>query len=314
MIKDGQAALKWLHDHASEFNVDASRIVAFGHSRGGFIVNYAFWNKRFANRYLAGAILENGIGPRNVEQAHKDHKPLLVISSKDDPTVKFMYSEELVDKLDGTDVSFVIYTNAKHFPMRKMGSFFEEIDTFLTNLEDEPAPGVGDASDPWPQVAEDNSKCFEEGSKGIIGLDLLGCQTKAIEAGHRYYQWNADAHVCATTDSCKSTIRLCLNPNKACDSKWQIFWSPLHGRESANAPTNPTAPTDPPASSDPNCKSFCYRNTKEWSLKCKWNECSACSDCSTATINPNCKPFCYKNTKGWSLKCKWDECSACSEC
>merc|ERR1739848_53147 len=134
--------------------------------------------------------------------------------------------KEMVEMLDD-NVTFVIYQNAKHWPMERAGSFYDEIDTFLTSLEDAPAPAVGHGNDPWPQVAADNSKRFEEGSKGISGLSLLGCQNKAIEAGHRYYQWNADAQVCATTDSCKSTIRLCLNPNKACDSKWQIFWSPL---------------------------------------------------------------------------------------
>jgi hypothetical protein len=102
------------------------------------------------------------------------------------------------------------------------------------------------------------------------------------------------------------------------------------------------------------CMSWCDRHTKQWSHKCKWVDCSACTDCSisppldddddyvpttddgsiapplgddvdyydvpahttttTTTRAPKCKPYCRKSTVSWSKKCGWSDCSLCRRC
>jgi hypothetical protein len=70
----------------------------------------------------------------------------------------------------------------------------------------------------WPQVGENNSKCstIGESNSNIDVASQAACQLEASQAGHSYYQFDANNNLCATYAACDSLINGTNDP-------WKIY-------------------------------------------------------------------------------------------
>merc|ERR1719375_1653070 len=101
-------------DIASTYNIDTSRIVLFGASRGGFITGELLWNPAFDTTRVRGGIIGNGVWKKHypyIEEDKHASNQVLFLSTSDDRIVQKKYAEAAKEKLldRGVDVEHVIY-------------------------------------------------------------------------------------------------------------------------------------------------------------------------------------------------------------
>jgi len=167
--QDVQTAIRWVHAHADEYNIDADRIYLIGDSSGGHLVALAAtlgegpyeriggWDD--ARSDIRAAISVSGPYELNtlswgnlwsplegdVVEARRvaspmyhlgpGTKPILVIHSDDDRSVPIQQAVDFAAALDATNVKhrFVHYTNSGH--MRITDEVIEETLAFIAEVE-----------------------------------------------------------------------------------------------------------------------------------------------------------------------------------
>lgn len=348
MADCSSTAVDWLFTVASTYNVDTTRIILYGQSRGGFITGDLLWNVNRDRSRFAGGIIANGINKFHLdylEEIEGPTVPVLLVSSEDDNVVKHGPSDSAYEDLKnkGTDVEYVLYEKASHNPRKGSGSLYEHVTDFLHKFETELPPKVD--IDVWPQVCAKKCTCFDSGAVEFEVADRMACQERADKAGHRYIQYLESKKLCASSLSCD-------NADRRAKDDWEIFWRPRsHGSVVLPPPTPPmppvltseptTAPTKAPTDADvapepsseespaPSpeprfCKSDCSWRPQEWTTKCTWNKCKECSECLSAPPTPTtsappsddrfCREDCETRPQEWLKKCTWNSCKNCPAC
>jgi hypothetical protein len=287
MKDDTSAAIDFLLEHASTYNIDKDRIILYGQSRGGFISGNLLVNKKYTPSRFAGAILAMGVGVNGdkAQTASKIQVPLLIMTAENDRVVPPSGAKALaaeLQKLDA-DVTFVLYESAGHNPRQGAGSMYEHISKFLTKFETQSPPTVGSATDAWPEMGK-KLKCFDSASVEIKGIDRAACQKKADTAGHRYIQYSSSKKICATSATCDSAQRF--------SNDWQVFWRPQGSTASAppSPPLEPTPVTTAPPSMTPAvCTTLKPTNVVWTQARCQ-ERCGNAEKCGSS--QSQCSKFC----------------------
>lgn len=150
-VMDAKSAIRWLRQHANEYNIDTDRIVASGNSAGGHLILAAAlvnnWNENtddLSYSPVPNVLLVNsgvydltddntswirqGLKERNQDEnlvkeispnylIKKDFPPTLIIHGTNDRNVPFSTAKEFVDKMKfvGNDIEFHPIGGAGHF-------------------------------------------------------------------------------------------------------------------------------------------------------------------------------------------------------
>lgn len=149
-VMDAKSAIRWLRQHADEYNIDVNKIVASGKSAGGHLVLATAlvenWNEKTDNlKYspVPNILLVNagvydltddntwirkGLRDRNMDEnlvkeispnylIKKGLPPTLIIHGTNDRNVPYSTAKEFVDKmkLEGNDIEFHSLDGAGHF-------------------------------------------------------------------------------------------------------------------------------------------------------------------------------------------------------
>lgn len=150
-VMDAKSAIRWLRQHADEYNIDANKIVASGNSAGGHLVLATAlvenWNEKTDNLKYSSVpnvlMINSGVydltddntlwirqGLRSRKQDEnlvkeispnclfkKGLPPTLIIHGTKDRNVPFSTAKEFVDKmkLEGNDIEFHPLEEAGHF-------------------------------------------------------------------------------------------------------------------------------------------------------------------------------------------------------
>ncbi|MDO9578747.1 MAG: alpha/beta hydrolase, partial [Candidatus Cloacimonadales bacterium] len=150
-VMDAKSAIRWLRQHADEYNIDTNKIVASGNSAGGHLVLAAAlvenWNEKTDDlKYspVPNVLMVNsgvydltddntswirqGLRNRNQDEnlvkeispnylIKKGLPPTLIIHGTNDRNVPFSTAKEFVDKmkLEGNDIEFHPLEGAGHF-------------------------------------------------------------------------------------------------------------------------------------------------------------------------------------------------------
>jgi len=147
---DAKSAIRWLRQHADEYNIDVNKIVASGNSAGGHLVLATAlvenWNEKTDDiKYspVPNVLMVNsgvydltddnswirqGLRNRNQDEnlvkeispnylIKKGLPPTLIIHGTNDRNVPFSTAREFVDKmkLEGNDIEFHSLEGAGHF-------------------------------------------------------------------------------------------------------------------------------------------------------------------------------------------------------
>jgi len=321
MANDVYAAVNDIIMHASHYNIDTSRIVIIGNSRGGFITKKIMTGNDYDQTKFRAFGLFHGINGEVKTLKYK--APILFISGEDDNTVEYKWTQKLYEQYveagyNSSQVQFVSYSNCGHSSRKKAPSFFEKISKWLTQFETSPLPKVGHVDeDSWPQVCKTKCQCSTDIQ--YEGLNQAECQNKALAAGHQYYQYLYDKQQCSTFAECpEATFPKTDN--------WEVFWRPWSGTNStldsaAEPEPEPETEDEPEPEPEPEedeeiaaeldaewqeseeeegeeieeegeetpstteykfCKNECQTQTQDWEKKCGWNKCSECAPCSEA--------------------------------
>jgi acetyl esterase/lipase len=150
-VMDAKSAIRWLRQHANEYNIDTNKIVASGNSAGGHLVLAAAladkWNEKTDDlKYspipnvlmvTSGVFdltddntgwIRNGLKERNLDESlvkeispnfliKKNLPPTLIIHGTNDKNVPFPSAEEFVKKMtrEGNSIEFHPLEGAGHF-------------------------------------------------------------------------------------------------------------------------------------------------------------------------------------------------------
>lgn len=150
-VMDAKSAIRWLRQHAGEYNIDTNRIVASGNSAGGHLVLATAlvenWNEKTDNLIYSPvpnvlmvnsgvydltdnntAWIRQGLQDRNQDEnlvkeispnylINKDLPPTLIIHGTNDRNVPYSTAKEFLDKmkLEGVDIEFHELEGAGHF-------------------------------------------------------------------------------------------------------------------------------------------------------------------------------------------------------
>ncbi len=150
-VMDAKSAIRWLRQHADEYNIDVNKIVASGNSAGGHLVLATAlvenWNEKTDDMKYSPVpnvlMVNSGVydltddntswirqGLRNRKQDEslvkeispnflikKDLPPTLIIHGTNDRNVSFSSAKQFVDKmqLEGNNIEFIALEGAGHF-------------------------------------------------------------------------------------------------------------------------------------------------------------------------------------------------------
>lgn len=131
---DAKLAIEWLFANAAHYNVNVNKVVLYGYSEGGFITNNLIWKDPEIEERSAAVIIVSGVGSANVEDAHAEGPPMLLISCDNDYTVAYRHTVAMYDKLVdfGSDVTF--WTCHEGHGSQKADGFDEQVDAFLDRV------------------------------------------------------------------------------------------------------------------------------------------------------------------------------------
>jgi acetyl esterase len=167
--QDFYCALRWLHAHAREYNVDEDRVYLIGESAGGHMVTLADtlgegypkvggWNEARSDfravisvsgayelNSLSWGNLWTPLDAKDIQQARTlaspiahitaSAKPILILHSDDDRSVPIQQAVDMVDALKkaNVQVKFIHYKDRGH--MNVTDEVVQETRTFLAELE-----------------------------------------------------------------------------------------------------------------------------------------------------------------------------------
>jgi acetyl esterase/lipase len=149
-VMDAKSAIRWLRQHADEYNIDTNKIVASGNSAGGHLVLATAlvenWNEKTDSLKYSpvpnvlmvnsgvydltddNSWIRQGLRNRNQDEnlvkeispnylIKKGLPPILIIHGTNDKNVPFSTAKEFVDrmKLEGNEIEFHVLEGAGHF-------------------------------------------------------------------------------------------------------------------------------------------------------------------------------------------------------
>jgi predicted esterase len=141
---DSKLAIEWLFANAAKYNVNVNKVVLYGYSKGGFITNNLIWKDPEIEEKTAAVIIASGVGAANVDSAHAEGPPLLLISCENDNVVMYKQTEAMYDKLVGFGSDVTLWTCHNGHGSQKAEGFDEQVDAFLDRV----VPVTGELSTP----------------------------------------------------------------------------------------------------------------------------------------------------------------------
>jgi len=142
--QDTELAIEWLFANAAEYDVNVNKVVLYGYSKGGFITNNMIWNDPEIEEQTAAVILASGVGSANVDDAHAEGPPMLLISCEDDTLVRYRQTVAMYDKLVGFGSDVTLWTCHNGHASQGAEGFDEQVDAFLNRV----VPVYGELSTP----------------------------------------------------------------------------------------------------------------------------------------------------------------------
>lgn len=213
--KDVALSIEWLVNNAASYKINNKLIILYGFSQGGMLLNYFIWDYNdLTNEHVSAVVITAGVGRTSVEHASSDtpHPPILVIHSKDDPTVKYNHVANFLNKLapQGGIVRLLTYLTAGHYPQIVEPSFHSQVDAFLDNPLTYEAPDpLTFTTTPAPLVC-----------KGMCSKHKAGWSKKCSWA------------TCAACDECDLTTTTTTQGQ----CKWNCRWGKIKWSKKCNWP------------------------------------------------------------------------------